>query len=148
MGSWDFMYPRGYRPRRSGGRHHHKKNLCLECKADIGKPTIGGPGGRKVQLRYCQKHYCARILANGTICSDKNNGRSAYCDHRESSSVTSRRGTVGFHFFVAWAGLQRGRPIREFCVVYTDQVIFEQMVVARPLVTRAGAGGWCKKIIL
>lgn len=84
MGSWDFMYPRGYRPRtRSGGRHPHKKNLCLECKADIGTPTIGGPGGRKVQLRYCQKHYCARILANGTICSDKNNGRSAYCDHRE-----------------------------------------------------------------
>lgn len=74
---WDFMYPRGYQPRR--GRGQRKRNRCLACRADIGTPKING---QKITLNYCQKHYCARILAGGTICTQQNNGKSAYCDNR------------------------------------------------------------------
>lgn len=79
---WDFMYPRGYHPRRPD-RRSSKRAKCLECRAEIGTAKVNG---HRVHLIYCQKHYCARMLPGGTICTQKNNGRSAYCDSREFSS--------------------------------------------------------------
>lgn len=79
---WDFMYPRGYHPRRPD-RRSSKRAKCLECRAEIGTAKVNG---HRVHLVYCQKHYCARMLPGGTICTQKNNGRSAYCDSRAFSS--------------------------------------------------------------
>lgn len=119
---WNIMLPRGYY-RRSGRRnkkhhhhhHHHQQqeqqqhhhhhhqsshhhhssanNKCQACKSPIGTVTVNG---NKVRLSYCQRHYCAKVLPGGILCTAQNNGKTAYCDNRE---WTSSRYSHEFLFF-------------------------------------------------
>lgn len=75
--AWDLMYPRGCHMRHA--HKQHKKTRCLECRAEIGTTKVNG---HKVSLVYCQRHFCARLLPGGLICTQKNDGRSAYCENR------------------------------------------------------------------
>lgn len=82
---WDMMlyggapYSRRYRSRRSS----KKGRKCRACKEHIGKVTVGG---RKVDMVYCERHHCQKIMTNGTVCQEQRNGRNPlwkYCDLRE-----------------------------------------------------------------
>ncbi|ROV89115.1 hypothetical protein VMCG_09880 [Cytospora schulzeri] len=82
---WDMMlyggapYSRRYRRSR---RSSKKGRKCRACKEHIGKVTVGG---KKVDMVYCEKHHCQKILANGSVCQEQRNGRNPlwkYCDLR------------------------------------------------------------------
>lgn len=71
--------------RRTNNHKHHKhqgKKCCRACQAPIGTVTVNGHRARGVA--YCQRHNCAKVEAGGTsLCTMQNNGRTAFCDHRE-----------------------------------------------------------------
>lgn len=83
---WDMMlyggapYSRRYRKSRHGGK---KGRRCRVCKEHIGKVTVGG---KKVDMVYCERHHCQKIMPNGAVCLEQRNGRNPlwkYCDLRE-----------------------------------------------------------------
>lgn len=96
---WDMMlyggapYSRRYRRSR---RSSKKGRKCRACKEHIGKVTVGG---KKVDMVYCEKHHCQKILANGSVCQEQRNGRNPlwkYCDLREFCPVSS----TPLYFFI------------------------------------------------
>ncbi|KUI68001.1 hypothetical protein VM1G_03146 [Cytospora mali] len=82
---WDMMLYGGapYSRRYRRSRHSSKKGRkCRACREHIGKVTVGG---KKVDMVYCEKHHCQKILTDGTVCQEQRNGRNPlwkYCDLR------------------------------------------------------------------
>ncbi|ROV95139.1 hypothetical protein VSDG_05863 [Cytospora chrysosperma] len=80
---WDMMFYGGApysRCCRKSRRSSKKGRKCRACREHIGKVTVGG---KKVDMAYCEKHHCQKVLANGSVCQEQRNGRNPlwkYCD--------------------------------------------------------------------
>ncbi|ROW10714.1 hypothetical protein VPNG_05109 [Cytospora leucostoma] len=98
---WDMMlYPgvphTSRRHRR--GRHSKKGRKCRACREHLGKVTVGG---KKVEMAYCERHYCQKFLADGTASGsddmpcmkyvkDADPEKFRYCSDRTGSLLCER----------------------------------------------------------